>query len=106
MADMSEYTRYQQGIIRRYYRNQQGLAFQKLEEMVADLYLADTDKKRDALWKRVAKAMAGLKVPDKIAAHILEQRKPDVLAKNIRDWWNALPKKPPEAPQEDRPDVP
>jgi hypothetical protein len=91
-----EYTQYQKGIIRRYYRNQQELAFQKIEEMIPEIYLAETDKKRDALWKRVEKAMANLKVPAAIADHILKERKPDVLANNLRDWWRKLPKKPPE----------
>ena len=90
---MTEYTPYQEGIIRRYYKNRQGLAFQKLEELAADLYLAETEKKRDSLWKRVEKAMANLKVPPKLAEHILEERSPEVLAKNIKDWWKAMPGK-------------
>jgi hypothetical protein len=94
---MTDYTPYQERIIRRYYDNRQELAFQKLEEMVADLYLAETDKKRAALWKRVEKAMVNLKVPVKIQAHILEKRSPEVLAKNLKDWWQSLPKEPPPA---------
>ena len=94
---LDDYTRYQQGIIRRYYDHKQELAFQKLEEMVADLYLAETDKKRAILWKRVEKAMVNLKVPAKVQSHILEKKSPEVLAKNLKDWWDKLPKEPPPA---------
>ena len=89
---MPDYTPYQQKIIRNYYNNRENLALQKLEELVADLYLASTDKKREGLWNRIAKLMVNLKVPEKVRQHILEQRKPEVLAKNVADWC----KKPPE----------
>ncbi len=95
---MPEYTPYQERIIKRYYENRQALAFQKLQELVADLYLAETEKKRESLWKRVEKAMVNLKVPAGIAEHILASRSPEALAKNIEDWWKALPKGPPPAP--------
>ena len=92
---MEDYTRYQQGIIRRYYDHKQQMAFQKLEEMVADLYLADTEKKKASLWKRIEKALVNLEAPPQLTAHILEKRSPEVLAKNLKDWWQALPREKP-----------
>ncbi len=89
---MDDYTRYQQGIIRRYYDRRQELAFQKLEEMVADLYLADTEKKKASLWKRIEKALVNIGAPAQLTAHILEKKSPEVLAKNLKDWWQSLPK--------------
>ncbi len=91
---MKEYTPYQEGIIRRYYKNRQVLAFQKLEELAADLYLADTERKRSSLWKRVEKAMSNLNVPPKVAGYILSTRDPEILARNLKDWWQSLPEKP------------
>ena len=44
---------------------------QKLQELVGELYLADTDAKRNRLWQRVHKAMVNLNVPDELAGHIL-----------------------------------
>ncbi len=96
---MTDYTPYQERIIKRYYRNQQEIAFQKIEELVADLYLAETEKKKAGLWKRVEKAMVNLKVPPAIAQNILARKSPEVLAKNLKDWWQALPKKKPEGPE-------
>ncbi len=77
---------YQQGVIKRYYENLPGQTLTKLGELVTELYLAKTDKKREQLWGRVEKAMAKIKVPRKIAEHILNKRKPEILAANLEDW--------------------
>ena len=81
-----EYSSFQQGVIKRYYDNLPQTTLDKLGELVTELYLAKTDKKREQLWQRVAKAMAVIKVPEKIAQHILTQRKPEILAANLEDW--------------------
>lgn len=81
-----DYSSYQQGVIKRYYDNLSGQTLTKLGELVTDLYLAKTDKKREQLWGRVEKAMAKINVPKKLAEHILSQRKPEVLAANLEDW--------------------
>ena len=100
---MSEqnYTPYQQKIIRGYYRHQQEMAFQKLEELVADIYLAETEKKKAALWKRIEKALVNLSAPQKIIEHILADRRPEVLARNLKDWWEKMPKQPERPRPED-----
>lgn len=81
-----DYTKYQQGIIANYYERLDTIMLAKLQELVGELYLADTDKKRDRLWKRVAQAMSKLHVPPAIAEHILAQKDIEVLAKNLQDW--------------------
>ena len=53
-----EYTRHQRGIINRYYENLDTITLQRLGEIVSELYLAPTDKKRDQLWDRAAQALA------------------------------------------------
>lgn len=83
---MPEYSDYQRKVITRYYERKDEIMLTKLGELVSDLYLADTDKKRDALWKRVESAMTQLKVPASIAAHILRQRRPELLAAHVTDW--------------------
>ena len=47
-----EYTNYQRSIINRYYNQLDTIALTKLQELVTELYLADSDKKRDRLWQR------------------------------------------------------
>ena len=60
-------TPYQQSIVKRYYRNLDALALQKLGELVSELALCDSEKKADRLWERTSKALknAGLK-PEEI----------------------------------------
>ena len=81
-----EYSSYQQGVIKRYYDNLPQTSLTKLGELATELYLAKTEKRRQQLWQRVAKAMTAINVPEKIAEHILTQRKPEILAANLEDW--------------------
>jgi hypothetical protein len=81
-----EYSNYQNKVISRYYQNIDKVALQRLGELVTDLYLADTDKKRDRLWGQVQKAMENIKVQPVIAEHILKTRDVKILAKNLQDW--------------------
>ena len=77
---------YQKKVISSYYNNLDGIMLEKLSDLVTDLYLADTDKKKDKLWQRVAKAMENLKIPPQIYEHILAKRDVEILAKNLKDW--------------------
>ncbi|MBN2563803.1 MAG: hypothetical protein JXQ75_23035 [Phycisphaerae bacterium] len=88
---MAEYTPYQKKVIGRYYDNRGAIMLQKLSELVGELYLADSEKKRDRLWDRVAAAMKNLKVNESIAAHILAKRKPEILANHVKDWTRQPP---------------
>lgn len=90
---MADYSRHQKGIIQRYYDNREKIMLERLGTIVTELFLVESDKKLDALWKRAAKAMDGLKVPKGLADHILSGRDAEVLARNVRDWE----RKPPEA---------
>lgn len=83
---MREYSNYQKKVINRYYENRDAIVLERLQEMVGELYLAETEKKRERLWQRVAQAMTHLKVKPAIADHILAQRDPKVLASNLEDW--------------------
>lgn len=91
---MPDYTRHQKKIIERYYDRRDEIMLGKLQEIVTDLYLAETDAKRDQLWKRAEKAMKALKVPDTVVKHILAKAKPEVLAKNVRQWLQDASKQP------------
>lgn len=86
MKDES-YTPYQKSIINNYYKNQKGMALQKLQELVAELYLAESDKKKNQLWKKVETSLGHLEISEKLREHILSERDPEVLANNIKDWF-------------------
>lgn len=81
-----EYTKYQQKIISNYYQNMDTMALQRLQELVTELFLADTDKKRQRLWEQVEKAIEKLDIKPAIKKHILESRDVQVLAKNVNEW--------------------
>lgn len=80
------YSQYQQTVISNYYGNLNAIMLQKLGELVSELYVADTDNKKDRLWERVRKAMTQLKIPPAIADHIMAKRDVQILAKNLQDW--------------------
>ena len=82
----NDYTEYQKAAISGYYRNLDTIMLHKLGELVGELYLADTDAKRDRLWRRVHKAMIKLKVPGAIIDHVLKRKDVEILAKNLQDW--------------------
>ena len=81
---MSDYTPYQQKIIKRYYQNRDRLAEQRLGELVTDLYLAQ-GKKQEQLWKNAAAALAKVGVPKDRIDHILSKRDPALLASVVRE---------------------
>jgi hypothetical protein len=81
-----EYSQYQKSVISGYYDNLDTIMLGKLSELVTELYLADTQAKKDRLWERVQKAMIKLKVPPAIIEHIMEKQDVEILAKNLQDW--------------------
>ena len=86
---MTDYTPHQRKIIDRYYEHKSDIMLTKLSELVSELFLADTDKKRDKLWERVGIAMKNLKIKPELAARILAQRDPKMLATHLKDWLSA-----------------
>ena len=63
----NERSKYQSALIGRYYDNLDTIMLQKLSEMVTELYLADSDAKRERLWQRVYKAMVKLSLISRLA---------------------------------------
>jgi hypothetical protein len=70
---MADHTPYQQKIIKRYYNNFDAIQFQRLSEMVTEIYLAE-GKKRDRLWKQVGLTLQKLEIPQSRITHLLEKR--------------------------------
>ncbi len=77
---------YQNKVISDYYENLDTIMLTKLQEIVTDLFLADTKAKVDRLWDRAHKAMVKLKIKPAIIEHILKKRDVTILAKNLQDW--------------------
>ena len=83
MAAGREYSKHQQKIIDRYYEHFDTIKLTKLSEAVTELYLADTPKKQERLWKTVATALAKLAKDDDRVAKILEEKNVEALAKLV-----------------------
>ena len=77
-----DYTAYQQKIIKRYYDNLDGIAAQRLADLVGELYLAE-GKKKEKLWRDAGAAMEKLGVPAARVAHLLAKRDPALLAELV-----------------------
>ena len=91
-----EYTPYQKKVIQRYYDRRDVIALDRLQEIVSELYLAESDAKRNRLWTRAEKAMSALGVPAGQIEHILGSRRVEILAHSIRNWLEQAKKPPPK----------
>lgn len=81
---MQDFTKHQQGIIKRYYQNIDQITWQKLSELVGDLYLAE-GKKREKLWQTAAAQLEKLGVPADRVANIMEKKDPAMLARLVKE---------------------
>lgn len=81
---LDDFTKHQQGIIKRYYANRPAIELQKLGEWVTELYLAE-GKKRQRLWQSVKASLEKLEVPAGRIQHVLEQADPAVLATLVKE---------------------
>ena len=84
-----EHSNYQREVIGAYYANIDSIALDNLQKLVTELYLAESDKKRERLWQRVHKSMVKLKVKPAIAEHIMRSKDAVVLARNVEEWLKA-----------------
>ena len=81
---IDNFSKHQQGIIKRYYANVDTIQVQKLSELVTELYLA-SEKKREKLWKTAAAAMERIGIPKERIAHLVTSNKPELLAALMKE---------------------
>ncbi|QYK48437.1 MAG: hypothetical protein KF838_00955 [Phycisphaeraceae bacterium] len=74
----------QRKIVDRYYSNLDTISLTKLQEAVSELYLAETDKKKDKLWKTVETALAKFPEADARAAAVLRTKDIKALAELVQ----------------------
>jgi hypothetical protein len=75
---VSDFTPYQQKIVKRYYQNFDAIKYQRLSELAGELYLAE-GKRQDRLWKQVAETLRKLEFPESRIEHLLERKDPALL---------------------------
>lgn len=81
---LDDYSKHQQGIIKRYYSNIDKIQLQKLSELVTELYLA-SEKKREKLWKTAAATMERMGIPKERVDHLVGSNKPELLASLVQE---------------------
>ena len=81
---LENFSRHQQGIIKRYYANQGTIQLQKLGELVTDLYLAE-GKKRAKIWKSIVTALEKLEVPKSRIEHLVKADDAALVAKLVQE---------------------
>lgn len=81
---MADHSPYQQKIIKRYYDNFDQVSYQRLSELVTEIYLAE-GKKRERLWTQVGETLVKLKFPQPRIDHVLEKKDPAHLAVVLKE---------------------
>ncbi|MHC5001368.1 MAG: hypothetical protein ACYTE1_11240 [Planctomycetota bacterium] len=81
-----EYSNYQKKVIQNYYQHKDTIVLTRLQELVTELYLAETPAKKKRLWQQVEKALTKLKIKPTIKSRILETQDVKILAKNLNEW--------------------
>ncbi|MEQ8788653.1 MAG: hypothetical protein RIC55_20250 [Pirellulaceae bacterium] len=77
------HTKYQQNIIRNYYQNREGIALQRVQELITELYLSE-GKKREKHWKSIAGHLEKLGVAKKTIDHLISENNPELVASLIK----------------------
>jgi hypothetical protein len=81
-----EYSSYQKKVIQNYYQHKDTIVLTRLQELVTELYLAETEAKTKKLWQQVEKALDKIKLKPTAKAHILEKQDVQILAKSLEQW--------------------
>ncbi len=81
---LENFSKHQQGIIKRYYANLDKIQVQKLAELVTELYLAE-GKKREKLWKTAETTMEKIGVPAERIRHLMARNDPALVARLVKE---------------------
>lgn len=81
---MQDFTPNQQKIIKRYYDNLDTIQFQRLANLVGELYLVE-GKKRARIWKAAAEAMQKLGIPQSRIDHLMQKQDPALVAEVVKE---------------------
>ena len=89
MAGGQHYSKHQQKIINNYYEHRDTIGLNRLSELVTELFLAETKKKYDSLWKKAETELAKFKANPAQVKTCLESRDVKKLAELVNDLQKA-----------------
>jgi hypothetical protein len=81
---IEDFSKHQQGIIKRYYANLDKIQVQRLSELVTELYLSE-GKKRGKLWQSAQATMEKIGIPAERIRHLLSRDDPTLLARLVKE---------------------
>jgi len=81
------YTPYQQKVIRRFYENKDLRLIQKLGELVSNLYVETSEKKRESGWKRIKEILIDLKVHPHEVEFLTKDKNLTVISKKLEEMF-------------------
>lgn len=81
------YTPYQQKVIRRFYENKDLRLIQKLGDLVSDLYIETSEKKRESGWKRIKDILVDLKVHPHEVEFLTKDKNLAVISKKLAEMF-------------------
>jgi len=79
---MENFSRYQQSVIKNYYKNRDAVSLQRAQELLTELYLAE-GKKRDKVWETLFTNLERMGVPADQIEHLRKEKNPELVAKLI-----------------------
>ena len=81
------YTEYQKKIIRNFYENKDIRLIQKLGELVSNLYLETSEKKRASGWSKIKKILVDLKVHPHEIEHLTRDKNIALISKKLSEMF-------------------
>jgi hypothetical protein len=82
-ALVTNYSKFQQNIIKNYYENRDAIALQRVQELVTELYLSE-GKKRQRYWEQISLHLAKLGLKQAQIDHLVAQDKPELVANLVQ----------------------
>ncbi|MCE2801509.1 MAG: hypothetical protein LW724_18400 [Planctomycetaceae bacterium] len=79
---MENYSRYQQSVIKNFYKNRDAVSLQRAQELLTELYLAE-GKKKEKVWESLFTNLERMGVPADQIEHLRKVRNPELVAKLI-----------------------
>ena len=77
------YTEYQKKVIRNFYNNKDLRLVQKLGELVSNLYLETSEKKKETGWKKIKKMLTDLKVHSGEIEYLTKDKDLSMISKKL-----------------------
>lgn len=81
------YTKYQRKVIKNFYENKDLRLIQKLGELVSNLYVETSEKKKESGWKRIKKMLTDLKVHPHEVEYLTKDKNLSIISKKLSEMF-------------------